>query len=324
MKLKSLALAALMGVAAILPVAAQEVVVKVAYENNPGEPVDKVMHRWADLVKEASGGKVALELFPSSQLGAKKDVIEQAMLGVNVVTIADAGFLTDFDPDLGILFGPYLADNPQQLLKIYESDWFKQKDQELRAKGIHIVIPNYLYGTRQLLATRKVEKPEDLKGLKIRVPNNPMQIKAIELMGATPTPMPLGEVYPALTQGVIDGVENPLPVLYGQKLYEPAKELSMIGYLTNTSLWLGGEAFFSTLDPQVLELLHKTGFEAGLYSQEIAAQEEERILSEMKAAGVNVTQPDVAAFREKTKPFYTQFPEWTPGLYEKIQAELTK
>ena len=324
MQLKSLALAAFLGATAILPAAAQDVVIKVAYENNPGEPTDLVMNHWAKLVQEASGGTVALELYPSSQLGAKQDVIEQGLLGVNVITIADVGFLTDYDPDLGILFGPYLTDSPEQLFEIYESDWFKQKEAELREKGVHIVISNYLYGTRQLLTTKKVEKPEDLVGMKIRVPNNVMQIKALELMGATPTPMPLGEVYPALTQGVIDGVENPLPVLYGQKLHEQAKELSMISYLTNTSLWLGGEAFFSTLDPEVVTMLHETGYQAGLYSQELAVQEEVKMLEAMKAAGVTVTQPDIAAFREKTKPFYTQFPEWSEGLYEQIQAAIAE
>ncbi|MGO4852192.1 C4-dicarboxylate TRAP transporter substrate-binding protein [Phaeovulum sp. W22_SRMD_FR3] len=324
MKLKSLTLAVLLSAAAILPAAAQDVVVKVAYENNPGEPVDMVMHRWADLVTEASDGKVALELYPSSQLGAKQDVIEQALLGVNVITIADVGFLKDYDADLSILFGPYLTDSPEQLFKIYDSEWFKTKQEELRAKGIHIVISNYLYGTRQLLSKTKVEKPEDLAGMKIRVPNNIMQIKAIEAMGGTPTPMPLGDVYPALTQGVIDGVENPLPVLYGQKLHEQAKELSMISYLTNTSLWLGGEAYFATLDPAVVEMLHKTGYEAGLYSQEIAKDEEAKILEEMKAAGVTVTYPDLAPFKEKAQAFYTQFPEWSEGLYAQIQAELAK
>lgn len=86
--------------------------------------------------------------------------------------------------------------------------------------------------------------------------------------------MPLGDVYPALTQGVIDGVENPLPVLYGQKLHEQAKELSMISYLQNASLWLGGQAYFDTLDPEVVEMLHETGAQAGLYSQELAAAQD--------------------------------------------------
>ena len=299
-----------------------ETTVRIAYENNPGEPADLVMNRWKELVAEASDGEVVLELYPSSQLGAKKDVIEQGMLGVNVITIADVGFLTDYDPDLGILFGPYLTDDAESLFKIYESDWFKEKEAKLQEQGIHIVIKNYLYGTRQLLATKKVETPDDLKGMKIRTPNNIMQIRAIEAMGGTPTPMPLGDVYPALSQGVIDGVENPLPVLFGQKLHEQAKELSMISYLQNTSLWLGGQAYFDTLDPEVVEMLHETGYEAGLYSQELAAAEDEKILEAMQEAGVTVTYPDVEPFREKAMAVYDQFPEWSEGLYEEIQSQL--
>lgn len=304
--------------------AADTTTIMVAYENNPGEPVDVVMHHWADLVDKASDGKVELKLFPSSQLGSKKDVIEQAMLGSNVITIADAGFLTDYDPDMGILFGPYLADTPADLFKIYASDWFKKKDAELREKGVHIVISNYLYGTRQLLTTKPVNTPDDLKGMKIRTPNNEMQIAAFKAMGATPTPMPLADVYPALSQGIVDGVENPLAVLYGQRLQEQAKYLTMISYLHNTSLWLGGEAYFSTLDPEVVKMLHETGYEAGLMSQKLAADADAKIIDEMKADGVTVSYPDVTPFKEKAVAVYNQFPDWTPGLYETITEQLKK
>ena len=97
-----------------------------------GEDIAPLMADVERMGTELSDGKVELELFPSSQLGAKKDVMEQAMLGVNVITIADVGFLTDYDADLGILFGPYLTDNAEQLFKIYESDWFKEKEAKLQ------------------------------------------------------------------------------------------------------------------------------------------------------------------------------------------------
>ncbi len=303
---------------------AKPVTIKVAYENNPGEPIDKAMHYWKDLLAERSKGEITLDLYPSSQLGSKKDVTEQAMMGLNIITLSDVGFLVDFDQDLGILFGPYLTDDPQKLFKIYESDWFKKKDAELKKKGIHIVMSNYLYGVRQILAKKPINTPDDMKGMKIRVPNNVMQIKAIEAMGATPTPMPLGEVYPALTQGLIDGVENPISVLYGQKLHEQAKYLSMVGYITNTSLWLGGEAFFETLPPDQLKMIHETAFETGLYSQKIVTELDNQMIGKMKEAGVTVIYPDIKPFKEKAKAVYTQFPKWTPGLYDQIQAELAK
>lgn len=296
--------------------------INVAYENNPGEPLDKVVHYWADLVKEKSKGEIELVLYPSSQLGAKKDVTEQAMMGVNVITITDVGYLQDYDPDLGILFGPYLTDDPAKLFKIYEGAWYKQKEEILRKKGIHVVMTNYLYGVRHVLAKKPINTPADMKGLKIRAPNQSMLIKTVEAMGATATPLPLGEVYPALTQGLVDGVENPIPVLYGGKFYEQAKYLSLIGHLTNTSMWIGGEAYFKTLPKEQVALIHETAKQAGEYSQKIAAEQDAEYLEKMKAAGVTIVHPDVAAFREATKVVYTQFPKWTPGLYDTIQKEL--
>lgn len=302
--------------------AQKPVSIKVAYENHPGEPLDKVMRHWADLVKERSEGKVVFELYPSSQLGSKNDVMDQAMMGMNVITLSDVAFLADYEPDLGVLFGPYLTDDSTKLFKIYESDWFKQKEEALKQKGVHLVMTNYLYGVRQLLAKKPVNTPDDLKGMKVRVPNNIMQIKTFEAMGATPTPMPLGDVYPALTQGMIDGVENPISVLYGQKLHEQAKYLSMISYITNTSVWVGGEAFFSTVDPALVKIIHETGYEAGLYSQKMATEEDNKLIEQMKAAGVEVVYPDPAPFREKALAVYKQFPEWSPNLYETIQEQL--
>ncbi|SJZ54764.1 C4-dicarboxylate TRAP transporter substrate-binding protein [Consotaella salsifontis] len=296
--------------------------IKIAYENNPGEPVDQVMHYWKDLLEKRSNGEIVLQLYPSSQLGAKKDVTEQAMMGMNVVTLTDVGFLQDYEPDLGVLFGPYLTDDPKKLFDIYESDWFKEKNEKLKEAGIHVVMNNYLYGVRHLLAKKPVEKPEDMKGLKIRTPNNIMQIKSIEAMGATATPMPLGDVYPALTTGMIDGVENPISVLYGGKFHEQAKYLSLIGYLTNTSLWIGGEAFFSSLPQETLDMIHETAHEAGVYSQELAAKEDAKFIEKMKEEGVTVVEPDIGPFREATRAVYDQFPEWSPNLYQTIQDQL--
>ncbi len=111
-------------------------------------------------------------------------------------------------------------------------------------------------------------------------------------------------------------------MLYGQKLHEQAKYLSMVNYLTNTSLWLGGEAFFSTLTPTQLEIIHKTAYDAGLYSQKITAEQDAAMLKAMQKQGVEIIYPDVAPFKEKALKVYQQFPEWTPGLYDTIQQQL--
>lgn len=303
-------------------VSAAPTTIKVAYENHPGEPTDLVMKHWAELLKERSNGEIALELYPSSQLGSKSDVMDQALMGMNVITISDVGFMADYEPDLAALYGPFLTENTDKLFELYDSPWFKEKNESLRQQGVHLVITNYNYGNRHIIAKKPIRTPDDLKGLKIRVPNNPIQIKAFEAMGATPTPMPLADVYPALTQGMIDGAENPLSVLYGQKLHEPAKYVSLVNYLTTAAVWMGGEAFFSTLPEEQLKIIHETGREAGLYSQQLAQQSEDEVIELMKAEGVEIIEPDREAFKAKTAVVYEQFPNWSPNLYQTLQDQL--
>ncbi|SPX12338.1 C4-dicarboxylate-binding protein [Escherichia coli] len=105
-------------------------------------------------------------------------------------------------------------------------------------------------------------------------------------------------------------------MLQGQKLYEQARYLTMVNYLTNTSVWIGGEAFFSTLSPEQLEMIHQTGYEAGVYSQKLTLERDAEMLKTMQAAGVEVIYPDTGPFQKKAREVYSQFPEWTPGLYE--------
>lgn len=323
-KLKSYAAAVMATFTLAAPVAVQAAptMIKVAYENHPGEPTDLVMNYWKDLLAERSNGEIMLELYPSSQLGSKGDVMDQALMGMNVVTITDVGFLADYEPDLAALYGPFLTENTEKLFELYDSPWFEEKNASLRDQGVHLVITNYNYGDRHIISKKPIRTPEDMQGMKIRVPNNPIQIKAFEAMGATPTPMPLADVYPALTQGMIDGAENPLSVLYGQKLHEPAKYLSLVNYLTTAAVWMGGEAFFSTLPEEQLALIHETGHEAGLYSQQLAQESDEKILELMRAEGVEVIEPDREAFKEKALKVYEQFPNWSPNLYQTLQDQL--
>ena len=296
--------------------------IKVAYENNPGEPVDKAVNEWAKLFAQKTGGKGELKLYPSSQLGSKKDVIEQMKLGSAIITIADGGFFADYVPDFGILMGPYLGNDYKDIFKLAKTPWFEEMNGKLAAKGFRILTSNWLYGTRHMVTKKPVHTPADLKGLKIRVPNNRIQIDAMKTMGATPTPMPLGEVYPALTTGVIDGAENPIPVLYGQKHHEPAKYLILSGHLDNVSQWVTSEAYFQKLPADIKKALTESADEAGNFMTSTIQQAEKETIEKMKKEGVTVIEVDKKAFREAAKATYTHFPEWTPGLYDKLQSYL--
>lgn len=294
--------------------------IKVAYENNPGEPVDQAVREWAKLFAQKSGGKGELKLYPSSQLGSKKDVMEQMKLGSGIITIADGGFFADYVPDFGILMGPYLGKDYNDLFKLAKTPWFGELNSKLQAKGFRIVTSNWLYGVRHMVTKKPVKTPADLKGMKIRVPNNRIQIDAMKTMGATPTPMPLAEVYPSLTTGVIDGAENPIPVLYAQKHHEAAKYLILSGHLDNVSQWVTSETYFAKLPADVKKALTESADEAGDFMTRIIKVAETETIEKMKKEGVTVIEVDKQAFRDAAKPTYTHFPEWTPGLYDKVQS----
>lgn len=293
--------------------------IKIGYENQPGEPIDLAAKEWKRLAEEKSKGKIKIELYPSSQLGSKQDVIEQMKTGANIVHIADASFLMDYVPDIGILSAPYLTDSYEDLFKVTDSEWFKGLEKDLQGKGIHIVTTKWIYGDRHLITTKPVKEPKDLKGLKVRVPSNPLSIKIMEKMGATATPLPLGEVYPSIAQGVIDGMENPLPVIYGSKVYEKAKYLSLSGHTNMIVQWIAGQSYMETLPDDVVKLLKETGDEAGKFMGEKVKESEDTVLKDLKGAGVKVIEPDKAAFKEATKEVYKEMTDWSPGLYDKIQ-----
>ena len=297
----------------------KEYTVKIAYENQPGEPIDLAVQEWKRLAEEKTNGKLKVELYPSSQLGSKSDVIEQMKMGANVITIADGAFFMDYVPDFGILYAPYLTDSYEQMFKLIDSEFFKGLETELQGKGLHIVTAKWVYGDRHLITNKPVTTPEDLKGLKVRVPNIPLMIQAMETMGATPTPMPLGEVYPALAQGVINGMENPLPVIVGSKSYESAKHIALTGHIQNVSQWVAGQSFIETLPEDILKALKEAGDEAGVFGAQKVAEADAKALEEMKAAGVTVTEVDKALFKEAVKPMYNNVKEWSPGLYDKVQ-----
>ncbi|MDR0621421.1 MAG: C4-dicarboxylate ABC transporter, partial [Deltaproteobacteria bacterium] len=108
-------------------VAEAKVTLRIAYENHPGEPIDTLAKKWAELALAKSNGELVLELYPSSQLGSKRDCLEMATMGANVVMLSDSGTLGDYTPDLGALAGPYLVDSWEEMDKILASPWIDRK-----------------------------------------------------------------------------------------------------------------------------------------------------------------------------------------------------
>lgn len=303
--------------------AEDKIVIKIAYGNNVGEPNDKAVREWGRLMKEKSNGKVEFQYYPSSQLGSQKDVTEQLIIGSNVITISDGGFLMDYVPAFGVTYLPYIYDNKEQLYKLVDSELFKDLSKQLETKGLYIVHSKWIYGDRNLMATKAVTKPEDLQGLKIRVPNIRLSTEMMNSMGAVATPMPLAEAYPALMQGVINGAENPIPVLYGGKTQEGAKYLMMTRHQVNLSSWIAGKKFIDKLPPEIVKMLKETGEEAGRFLEKENAKADQEALDKMKAAGVQVIEVDRAAFKARMRDFPSKFSkEFPPEIMDRVMKAI--
>lgn len=298
--------------------------INIAHGNQPTEPIGQQADKWKELIEEKSEGKVKVNVYPSSQLGAEKDVVEQAIAGNNVIIFTGYDFLMDYVPDAGILTAPYLTEDYESLLGLTDSEWFADLEQRLNDAGIEIVNTNTIYGTRHLMTSKPVKSIEDLQGMKIRVPNNQMYIKTFEAFGASPTPLPLTDMYSSLQQGLIDGAENPLPVLEGAKVNEVAKHLTLTEHTKIMSPWIAGTSFFDTLPEDIAQLIKETGIEAAEFGNEIMEQQAEEILDKFIDEGIEVYEVDLESFKEKAESVYTAFPEWSEDLYETVKAELEK
>lgn len=307
------------------------VVVQIGYENNPGEPIDVACNAWAEYLDELSGGTMKMQVYPSSQLGSKNDIIDQMLAGNNVITLADGAFMADRGaPDMGIQFAPFLFDTYDDAWALVNSDWWQEQVDICAENGLQILTSNFVYGTRNLMTTTPVHSVKDLKGLKVRVPNNTIQIKGFETLGATPTPMPLGDVYTALQQGTIDGVENPASALVGLGFGEVAKYLIVDKHVLNTTLWLCGTEWFNTLTEEQQGWLMESGNKAGLVSQQLDIELEQEALDALAEQGVEIyypTEEELQGFKEAALGFY-EFAEikkmFSDGLHDTILETIGK
>lgn len=305
-----------------------ETVLQVAFENSISEPVGQGWEKAQEIIKEKSGGKVAIEIYPDSQLGDKSSLIDSMLLGENVCTLADGAFYADYGvPDFGIVFGPFLFDSWDQVWKLIDSDWYKEQCDKLEEKGLKIIASNWIYGERHTLTNVPVNTVDDLKGLKIRVPSNEIQSKGFDVLGATSTGMALGDVYQALQTKTIDGAENPLATLYGRKLHEVAKYLILDGHVKNFTTWVVSADWFNSLPEEQQTWILETAEEAGEYNNEVQQAADADYLQKMKDEGVTVVEPSeevLAGFKEKAQAFYDMGADfgWSDGLYDTVKKAM--
>ena len=310
---------------AAAPAAAQDPIrIRLAHSLSTTEPAHLAAEFFAKNVAARTNTRVQIQVFPSEQLGSGKEVNEMIRQGANVMNITDPGYLSDFVPDIGVLNGPYLIKDPNDYAKLLASDWYKGVEKKLEAAGFKLVMANGFFGQRHLIADKPVKTPADMAGMTVRVPPNTMWIETFKAMGARPTTVQWSEVYNALQQNVVAAAEAPLGSLWGSKLHETRKVISMTGHFTAFVMWPINAGYFAKLPPDVQKVLLEEGKKAGDEMTRLTLELQKDYVAKFKAAGVTFVEVDTPAFQKSTASVYGAFPKWTPGLHDAVMAELKK
>lgn len=279
------------------------------------DPLFEGLNAFKANVEQRSGGKVAVRLFPGSQLGKDEDVLEQARAGAGVAVVVDGGRLAVYTKEFGVLGAPYLASGFDGVRKVVTSPMFETWVEKLRkSAGLQVLSFNWWQGERHLLTNMPVKVPADLAGVRMRTPGAPVWMETIRAMGATPTPMGWAEVYPALQQKVIDAVEAQSPAVYNSRLYEVTKHLTKSGHINLITGVVTSAAWFDGLPADLQKIVREEALKAGDQASRATEASLADYEKQMAAKGMTVTTIDVAPFREATA-----------GVYEKLgYGELRK
>ena len=294
---------------------------RIAHVTSDKEPVHQAIEEFAAKVTARTEGRVEFAIFPNAQLGSNPEVYEQMRSGAPVITVSDPGYLSDFVADFGVLGGPYLMEDPLDFQKIIDSDLYADMKDRLRAEsGIELLSLNWLFGSRHMLADKPISSPDDTAGMTFRTPPNTMWVETFTAMGARPTQVAWGEVYSALSAGVVDGAEAPLPSLFGAKLHETKKVISLTGHFKGFTGLVMNADLFATLPADIQDALNEEAVNAGVFMTNLMLDSQEEWIAKLEAEGVTFNRDvDVAAFQAATTVVYTKFPAWSDGLHQKVR-----
>ncbi len=301
---------------------AQKVTVLRLAETHPQDyPTTKGDYEFARLVKERSNGRIVIEVYPGSQLGQEKAVIEQVQFGAIDITRVSVSPVAAFVPRLNAFQMPYLYRDADHMWKVLKGDIGKGLLSSLEPFGF-IGLGWFEGGSRNFYnSKRAVKTPADLKGLKIRVQESELMMGLVSAFGAVPTPMAYGEVYSALQTGVVDGAENNWPSYFSTSHYEVAKYFTLDEHTRVPEIIIGSKISLGRLSKADQELIKQAAMDAADYQRAEWAKYEQISIDKVKAGGSQITYvQDKAPWQALMAPLYAKQSKEIQDFVKQIQA----
>lgn len=277
-----------------------------------------------DLAEE-SDGRINLEIFANEQLsgGDSGKAVEGLSKGTIDLTFNSTIIYSILDERFGVASAPFLFSNLEEVDGVFNGEGGEKLKEVLSEKGVH-ALGYGQNGFRQLTnSVREVKSPDDIAGLKLRIPGIQMYTDLYRELGTDPVTMTFSEVFTALQQGTIDGQENPIDVIYSSKLNEVQDYITMWNYSYDPLVLGMNKELYDSMSDDDKELFDRLGKEAAEYQVELAREKEAGQIEELKAAGMQFYEPteeELAAFKEQVQPLYDKYTDiWGADLLEAFQ-----
>lgn len=283
---------------------------KLAHTQSTDHPVHKSLEKFAELVKEKTDGQVTVEIFANGVLGDERKYIESLQTGLLDMAKVSIDSMENFEKLYSVFTIPYAFEGMDHGRKFMNSekmeDFYTSTIDTLDIRGLTW----YNSGGRNYYARDKaILSPDDMKGMVMRVQSSQIQIKTIETLGGSATPVDWGELYTALQQGVVDGADNGIVAFADNNLCEVVKHFSFTEHILSPDILLIKNSVYEKLTPEQQAAVKEAAKESTAFHDEIWGAAEQAAIEKSEAAGVTIYRPDLAPFAEALKPLQEELIE---------------
>lgn len=299
------------------PKSNEKILLKLGHIVNTDNSWHKGAEKFKEIVEAKSNGRIEVKVYPNSQLGSERSMIEGIQLGTVDMTITGES-LQMWAPKVGIMATPYMIRDSEHMNKVVTGPIGQEIEKEIIEKTGLRPIAWFERGPRMLTSNKPIKNPDDLKGIKIRIPEVPLFMEAWRALGANPTPMAFAEVFTGLQQGTIDAQENPYALIHTASLFEVQKYVNKTEHVRTWIYLVIGEKKLQSMPKDLQQIVLDAAKEAQKYEHEIYLKDEDRLAKDLQAKGMQFVEVDKAAFQNKVKDVVpTKFPQYKE-LYQRI------
>ncbi len=283
------------------------VTLKLGHTDPPGGILDETTQLFAEKVYEYTDGRYEINCFPSGQLGDNRKLLELEQLGAVDFVITGAAIYGRVYEPMSLTLCPFLLETLEQGWHLYDdSDWVQSRFTELESEGFKM-LATWEAGFRCLTTKKPVGGPSDVKGMKLRVPGNPIHLAIWNSMGANPVGMGITEVYMAIQQDIVDGQENPIQTIHVQKFYEVAPYVTITNHVYGPTPISMSMKTWNTLSTEDQSAITNAAQECSEYMRNRVKNSINELIKDMESQGATISYPDnLDEWREKAMPAYDE------------------